>query len=495
MITWIILPFLVLALSIVSQTVVDSSKRALRGLLFQTLIGLSLVLLGGMAVFGGGETEFFSGPTLTLIGSNLRFAPTLYLDARNGLLLLMLGLTLPLVFFWLRRTFADAGASFFIAADVLTLGLAGAFLADSLILFYVFFEVSLIGAYFWIGLHGSTERHTGESGALTRFLLFTLLGSLAMLVSIAAILAFSGEDARISNLAGILAEFSPTLRFWSGMGFFLAFAIKAPLFLFHGWMRETYRGAPPAGRAILSAGMSKLGVYGFLMILVPAYATDLAEFGGFLQVLAVGGVIYGAFMCLGVKSFRDVLIYSSLTHLSLIALGIFSAITDQGIESSPMQAALFQMFNHGLLMGALFALEARIARDGGAEHDFGGLRARLPRLSAILLLTIFVAISLPGTGSFAAELLILFAAYRFSLAACMIALFGLLIAAAALVRVYHRNFLGEERGQTAMIAPDLSLAETAAGVACGLLWIITGIYPMLILGPLKILAALGSGSA
>ncbi|MEQ9364054.1 MAG: proton-conducting transporter membrane subunit [Leptospirales bacterium] len=492
--SWILVPFALLGLSIAAQTLllIDAPKRARIWLIFQAAIGASLALIGGAAVLSHSETMYASAPALTFIGSGISFAPTLYLDARNGLLLLMLGLTLPLVFFWLRRSFAAANAAFFIPADLLTLGLVGAFLADSLILFYVFFEVALIGAYFWIGLQSDEERRPEGGGVLTRFLLFTLLGSLAMLASIGAILSVGGGgDARISNLSALVAELSPALRFWTGAGFFLAFAIKAPLFLFHGWMRETYRGSPAAARAVLSAGMSKLGVYGFLMILVPAYVQDLAAIGGFLQVLAVGGVIYGAMMCLAVKSFRDVLIFSSLTHLNLIALGVFSAITNQGLAASPMQAALFQMFNHGLLMGALFALEGRIARNGGAEYDFGGLHGRMPRLSAVLLLTIFVAISLPGTGSFAAELLILFAAYRHSLTACLIALFGLLVAAAALVRVYHRNFLGAERGETAMIAPDLSPGEASAGLLCGALWIVTGFYPMLILGPLKNLTAFG----
>ncbi|MCR9143682.1 MAG: hypothetical protein NXI24_15650 [bacterium] len=494
MISWIFIPFGLIALSIAAQAlmIADAPRRARVWLLFQFAIGASLTVAGGSAVLFGGETIFATGPAMRFIASGMSFAPSLYLDARNGLLLLMLGLTLPLVFFWLRGSFAEAGTSYFIPADLLTLGLVGAFLADSLVLFYVFFEISLIGSYFWIGLHSDEDRaDQNDSGALTRFLLFTLLGSLAMLVSIGAIMAGSGGDARISNLPTLVAGLSPELRFWTGAGFFLAFAIKAPLFLFHGWMRETYRAAPTAARAVLSAGMSKLGAYGFLMILVPAYIQDLAAIGGMLQVLAVAGVVYGAMMCLGVKSFRDVLIFSSLTHLSLIALGIFSAITEQGLAASPIQAALFQMFNHGMLMGALFALEGRIARNGGSEYDFGGLQARVPRLSAILLLTIFVAISLPGTGSFAAELLILFGAYRHSLPACLIALFGLLVAAAALVRVYHRNFLGAERGETAMIAPDLSYGETAVGLLCGALWIATGLYPMLILGPLKNVATAG----
>ena len=494
---WILVPFILLALSILTQAMLKpESPRGRVAVLLQLAIGISLVACGVYAVFylaadAGAPTRFWSAPTVTLIAGRFHFAPTLYLDARNGLLLIMMGLALPLIFFWLRATFAEAGASFFISADILILGLLGAFLSDSLLLFYVFFEVSLIGAYFWIGLHGTAERvGSGEFGALTRFLLFTLVGSLAMLVAITAIFAATGHDARLSNLPALVSTLSPTLRFWSAAGFFLAFAVKMPLFLFHGWMRETYRGAPPAARAVLSAVMSKLGAYGFLMILVPAYGADLTAIAGVLQVIAVGGVFYGSFMCFGVKSFRDVLIYSSLTHLSLIALGIFAAMTGAERDASPIQAALFQMFNHGLIMGALFALEGRIARDGSAEHDFGGLRARLPRLSGILLLTVFVAISLPGTGSFAAELLILFAAYRNSLPACLIALFGLLVAAAALVRVYHRNFLGAERGPTAMIAPDLTLSETAAGIACGALWIVTGFYPMLILGALEPVALL-----
>lgn len=489
--SWIVTAFALLGLSILAQSVLSNAHRARIAILFQLAVGATLVMSGVHAYdLAPGVGESLSGPTLGLAGYRFDFTPTLYLDARNGLLLAMLGLVLPLVFFWLRESFTEAGAGFFVSADLLTLGLVGAFVADSLLLFYVFFEVSLIGAYFWIGLYGTAERNgSGEFGTLTRFLLFTLVGSLAMLVSIALIVANAGTDVRLSNLSVTVAELPQTVRQWSAAGFFLAFAVKMPLFLFHGWMRETYRGAPAAARAILSAGMSKLGAYGFLMILVPGYAADLRPIAGLLQVFAVIGVGYGALMCFGVKSFRDVLIYSSLTHLNLIALGVFTAMTGTEADSSPLQAALFQMFNHGLLMGALFALESRIARDQSADHDFGGLRARLPRLAAIMLTTIFVAISLPGTGSFAAELLILFAAYRQSLTTAFLALVGLLIAAAALVRVFHRNFLGEERGHTAMVARDLSAGETAVGLGCIALWIVTGFYPMWILGPLQGLIA------
>ena len=488
------LPFVFLAASLFVQARnTNPARRVAIALVFQCLIGASLVVLGVSTLLPAQNILQWNGTPLALEAYTLRFTPALYLDARGGLMVLMLGLVLPLVWFWLRDTARAASPSFFIAADVLSLGLVGAFLADSLLLFYVFFEISLMGAYFWIGLHGrgeKTNENPGASSPLTRFLLFTLTGSLAMLVSLATIYA-AGNDARLSSPGTLVAGLSPTLRMWTGAGFFLAFAIKMPLFIFHGWMRETYRGAPPLARAILSAAMSKLGAYGFLAILLPAYRAELAQVAGVLQVLAVGGIIYGALLCLGVRSFRDVLVYSSLTHLSLIALGFFTGLGDAARDASPIQAAAFQMFNHGLIMAVLFALEARITRSNQAEFDFSGVRAHLPRLSAILLLAIFVSISLPGTGSFAAEVLILFAAYRHSLPACLLALLGLLVAAAALVRVYQRLFLGETRGPQQELARDLSPMEAAVGVLCGILWVATGVFPMYVLGPLEALVLAG----
>ncbi len=485
------LPFLILFVSIAVQVYLrDDRHRANAELLAQVLNGLALLFVGSSVLFGGEELRLALG-NVNILSSDtitLKIALALHLRPTNAVLILMLGLVLPLAYYWLRPTYLGRDRSFYISANILHIGLMGAFLADSLVLFYGFFELALIGAYFWIGLHGVAERGGSRevvSGALTRFLLFTLLGSLSMLASIAVLVASAGSDVRLTQLAEVVASLSPTARAWTLAGFFAAFAVKMPLFPFHGWLRETYHGSPALARTILSAAMSKLGAYGFLVIVCGGYVTVAAPVAGLLQTLALSGIVYGALLCLGVQSMRDVLVYSSLTHLSLIALGMFTALGNDARDGSALGAALFQMFNHGLIMTALFCLEGRISESSEAHTDLRGLKLRLPRLSALLLTAIFVSISLPGAGSFAAELLILFSAYRESAGTAFVALLGLLLSAAAIVRIYHRDFLGTDRTPDGPVAADFSVVETIPGLGLATIWIVTGLQPMLILAAVE----------
>lgn len=482
-------PFALIFIAIVAHILIADRRRVTLELGFQVAIGLCLLTIG---VFG-----FLSAEPLRLalsagadIGGQygIRVRPALVVTVPSALLLAMLGVVLPLVFIWLRATLDGRGRSFFISAHVLTLGLVGAFLAESLLVFYVFFEISLIGAYFWLGIHGNAERGGSReviSGALTRFLLFTLLGSLAMLASIAALMALVGGDVALTDLRATIAQLPVAARFWTMLGFLLAFAVKMPLFPLHGWMRETYHGSPPVARAVLSAAMSKLGAYGFTAILCAGYAEELRPYGHILRGLAVAGVLYGALLCVGARTFRDVLIYSSLAHLNIIALGVFAGLSGEARDASPLSAAYFQMFNHGLILAVLFALEARISQGADADYDFTGLREKLPRLTAVLLIGIFVAISLPGAGSFAAELLILFATFRHSMLLCFLALLGLLLAAIALVRVFHRVFLGVPQTDARILAGDLNAGEAVLGLCVAAIWVATGLYPMGILHALQ----------
>lgn len=485
------LPFAILLLSIAVQAYLrENSRRPVVELIAQALNGLVLIYAGSSVLFGGGELRLAGGSINALSSDDfmLVLAPALHLRPTNAVLILMLGLVLPLAYYWLLPTYRERGRSFYIAANILHLGLIGAFLADSLVLFYVFFELALVGAYFWIGLHGVAERGGSRevvSGALTRFLLFTLLGSLSMLASIAALTAAAGGDVAFTQLAEVVASLSPAAQAWTLAGFFAAFAVKMPLFPFHGWLRETYHGSPALARTILSAAMSKLGAYGFLVIVCGGYATVAQPVAGLLQTLALSGIVYGALLCLGVQSMRDVLVYSSLTHLSLIALGMFTALGGEARDGSALGAALFQMFNHGLIMTALFCLEGRISESSEAHADLRGLKHRLPRLGALLLVAVFVSISLPGAGTFAAELLILFSAYRESAGTAFVALTALLLSAAAVVRIYHRDFLGTKQAPAGPVAADLSWPETIPGIALAAVWLLTGLQPMLILGAVE----------
>lgn len=424
-----------------------------------------------------------------LLGTDLEIEPALYLDGRNAPFLLLLGLCLPLIFTWLRDKDGRYGPSYYVSANLLILSLAGVFMSDSLVLFYLFWETALLGAYFWIGLHGRANIHSGSVyAALIRFFLFTLVGSLPMLVSIIALCADAGRDPGISGIAAVAASQDPFRRGWVFAGFFLGFAVKLPLLGFHGWLRDTYNVAAPACRALLSGVMSKMGAYGLILVLAQGFPQECARFAPQLQLLCVLGAVYGALLCLAQDRLIDILVYSSLSHLGLVALGVFTATGE--VATTGLTGAIFQVFNHGLIMAALFAFDARIST--GSESPLlsatGGLRTGQRRLAAVLLTAIFASCSLPGMSNFAGEILVLFAAFRSSPWLTFLASVGALIGAAALVRAFHRIFLGKRQAQEAVgfsQAADLSFGETGLAIALILLWVVLGLYPMLFLKPVE----------
>ncbi|HLP30454.1 MAG TPA: proton-conducting transporter membrane subunit, partial [Geothrix sp.] len=215
---------------------------------------------------------------------------------------------------------------------------------------------------------------------------------------------------------------------------------------------------------------------------------ECLRFAPQLQVLCVMGALYGALLCLAQDRLIDILVYSSLSHLSLVALGAFTAAGET--YSTALSGAIFQVFNHGLIMAALFAFDARIATGGESPllSATGGLRAGQRRLAAVLLTAIFASASLPGMSNFAGEILVLFAAFRSSPWLTFIASVGALIGAAALVRAFHQAFLGKRKNTEIAgfaQAGDLSVGETGLALALIALWIGLGLYPSLFLHPVE----------
>ncbi len=473
-------------------------------LAFSWVYALVAVLTAGAALCS--ETGLAASASVMRIGvTGFEIEPRLFLDARGALFLLLLGLCPPVVLTLLRRVRSvDAAGhdarSQDIAAWALIFGLAGVFLADSLLLFYFFWEASLVAVYFWIGLHGRRNRFGGPVyPALMRFVLFTLAGSLPLLASIAAVCAANFRDPGLSGLAATVAHLSPTARGWVFLGFLLGFAVKLPLFGFHGWLRDTYNVAPPACRALLSAAMSKMGAFGLLLVLAPAFTAELSHYAPILLTLAAIGALYGGVLMLAQDRLLDVLAYASLSHLSILALGIFSSAATLPTLSSTtagFSGAALLTFSHALLMAFLFALDARaLSGPGSAERGLhAGLRARQPRLYAFLLLAVFASASLPGLNNFPGEVLTLFAAYTVSPWLAFVAGLGALVGAAALVRLVHNAWLGKKDGEedaapprpdAELIAPDLSRSETSVAVFAAALWLVFGLYPMLLLRPLE----------
>lgn len=437
------------------------------------------------------------GPSLDLGASGFEFAPALYLDGRGAAFVLLLGLTPALVLTLLRAAVSGPGARGQAAWGwLLVFGLAGVFLVDSLLLFYVFWEAALVAVYFWIGRHGARNRFGGAVyGALLRFVLFTLAGSLPMLASIAAACAVDFRDPGLLGLPAAMAQLPDATRAWVFLGFFLGFAVKLPLLGFHGWLRDTYNVAPPACRALLSAAMSKMGAYGLLLVLAPAFPHELSRFAPALLVLAVAGAVYGGVLMLAQDRLLDLLAYASLSHLSILAAGVFASAVSASapgadtLVTTGLTGAAWLALNHALIMAVLFALDARVLRRGSVDGGLvSGLRARQPRLFAFLLLAVLASASLPGLNNFPGEILVLLAAYAVNPWAALFLLIAALTGAAALVRLLHAAWLGLPGGDDdARNEPssDLGRGDAALLAIVSAAWIALGLYPMLLLGPIE----------
>jgi NADH-quinone oxidoreductase subunit M len=381
--------------------------------------------------------------------------------------------------------------SFFGSAAALTLGLAGVFISDTLLLFYLFWEASLLAVYFWIGIHGKTAPGTGSVySVLMRFVLLTLAGSLPMLLGMGVVMASGQRDPGISGLAAVVSGLSPSAQGWVFFAFLLGFAVKLPFLGLHGWLRDTYAVAPAACRALLSAAMSKMGAYGLILVLAPAFADQIEKYSAALQLWCVAAVLYGALICLAQARLVDLLAYSSLSHLGLLALGVFAGVRGGDAATAGMTGAVFQAFNHGLIMAVLFVLDSR-ALKGGESPTLGvlsGLRVSHRRLAALMLTAIFASASLPGFSNFVGEILVYFAAFQSSPWLVLLAGAGALIGAAALVRAFHGIFFGKPSvlpTSVVSFAPDLARWEAAAALALILLWVVLGLYPMPFLGPVE----------
>jgi len=274
---------------------------------------------------------------------------------------------------------------------LLTGATVGVFAAQDLLLFYVFYEAMLIPLYFLLGVWGGA----GRAAATIKFVVYTMAGSLLMLVAIVVLGLQKGTfDLTQLGTSGSVVMF---------LGFAVAFAIKAPLWPFHGWLPDAYRQAPPEVSAILSGVISKTAAYGFIRIALPTFPGPVADLRVTVLVLASIGLVYGSLLAFRQPDFRGVVAYSSLAQMCLILLGIF-AVNDSGLNG-----ALLQMVNHGLVSAALFLIAGAVERrtTTGEFALLGGLARGRPVLATLLITTGVIALAVPGSTAFAGEFLVL----------------------------------------------------------------------------------------
>ena len=319
----------------------------------------------------------------------------------------------------------------------------GVFAAQDLLLFYVFFEAMLIPLYVLIGVWGGRNR----ARATITFLIYTMLGSLLMLV---AIVAYGLTEGTFD-----LTQTGVSSSEWIFLGFIVAFAIKAPLWPFHGWLPAAYREAPPEIAALLSGVISKTATYAILRIVIPSFPEPLADFQDPILALAAVGLVYAALLAFRQPDFRGVLAYSSLGQMSLIFVGLL-ALNDSGLSGANLQ-----MVNHGLVSAALFLLAGAVEyRTGTGEfRQLGGMARGRPILATMLIVTGVIALAVPGSGVFAAEFLVLNGVFTVGWGWAVVGAIAIVLAAAYMLRAISATLHREVGPAVRESSRDLQPAE------------------------------------
>ncbi len=351
--------------------------------------------------------------------------------------------------------------------------LIGAFAAIDLFLFYVFFEVMLIPMYFVIGSFGtSAASGARRSYAAVKFLLYSLFGGLLMLAAVIALYVYAGHSFMIGNLTDHAPALSHTTQNLIFLGFFIAFAIKAPLWPFHTWLPDAAAEAPTSGAVMLVGVMDKVGTFGFIRWTLPLLPKATHTFAPLVLSLAVIGIFYGALLAIGQRDLKRLVSYTSIAHFGFIAIGIF-AFTSQGGTG-----ATLYMVNHGFSTGALFLLVGfLIARRKSSQVvDFGGVHAVAPWLAGAFMVAGLSSLALPGTNSFVSEFLVLVGTFTRYRAFAIVATVGIVLAALYILLVIQRTMHGP-LNETNRGFSDLSAREVWVIAPVLALIVVLGVYP------------------
>lgn len=396
----------------------------------------------------------------------------------DGIALVLIGLTavlMPLVLLggWNEAETHNRGVRpYFALLLIVEFMSIAVFAARDVFLFYVFFEAILIPMYFIIGGNGGARR----SYAAVKFLMYSLFGGLLMLAAVIALYVISARGpGHGSFLFGDLVSLNIgfTAQVWLFLGFFIAFAIKAPMWPFHTWLPDAAAEAPPAGGAVLLVGvLDKIGTFGMLRYCLPLFPDASRYFVPLMIVLSVIGLVYGAILCLRQVDMRRLLAYMSISHFGLITLGIF-AMTSQG-----QSGATLYMVNHGLVTAVLFIVVGYLItrRQSARIPDYTGVQSVAPMLAGTFLVAGLAALALPGLNAFASEFLVLVGTYTRYPVAAGFATAGIILAALYILWMFQRAMTGPVRDNVRGMR-DLSRREMAAIAPLLVLIIGLGLYP------------------
>ncbi|WP_279479596.1 NADH-quinone oxidoreductase subunit M [Aureimonas sp. SK2] len=403
------------------------------------------------------EAEWLSGGIAYRMG----------VDGISMLFVILTTFLMPICILASRDSITVRVKEYMMAFLVLETLVIGVFCALDIVLFYLFFEGSLIPMFLIIGVWGGKRRVY----ASYKFFLYTFLGSVLMLVAIMAMYWTAGT----TSIPELLAyQFPASMQTWLWLAFFASFAVKMPMWPVHTWLPDAHVEAPTAGSVILAGILLKLGGYGFLRFSLPMFPLASADFAPFVFVLSVVAIIYTSLVALMQEDIKKLIAYSSVAHMGFVTMGIFAA-NEQGV-----QGAIFQMLSHGLISGALF-LCVGVVYDRMHTRDiaaYGGLVNRMPAYAAMMLLFTMGNVGLPGTSGFVGEFMTLMGVFRVNSWVAIFAATGVILSAAYALWLYRRVILGALDKDSLKSILDLTPREKALLYPLAVLTIFFGVYPM-----------------
>ena len=440
---------------------------------------LSLPLLFNFDAALSATPQYLSEGSAIFSGMDVK-----YLVGLDGLSLLLFMLTTlmgPIVILSSWNSVTKSLKGYYAMLLLLQTASLGVFAALDLVVFYVFFELSLIPMYFLIGIWGGSDKIR----ATIKFFVYTLVGSLIMLVA----LLYLGYNAGAA-MGGV--DFTADWRFisspeytiglveqtWLFLGFALAFCIKVPLFPFHTWLPYAHTEAPTAGSVVLAAIMLKMGTYGLIRVVLPAFPNAFMEFAPYMAILAVIGIIYGALVAMVQKDVKKLVAYSSVSHMGFVVLGIFA------LNDIAMQGAIIQMINHGLATGALFLIVGMIydRRHTRMISDYGGIAKVVPVFAVMFMISTLASIGLPGLNGFIGEFLILNGSFSSELYAnktyAILGATGVILAAVYMLWMFQRVLFGPITNEENKKLVDLNMREIGLLVPLVLFMVWIGVRPI-----------------
>jgi NADH-quinone oxidoreductase subunit M len=393
-------------------------------------------------------------------------------DGLSALLVLLTTLMGAIAILSSWSSITERVKEYYVFLLVLQTGMIGAFVSLDSLLFFLFWEVMLVPMYFLIGIWGGGRRLYSA----LKFFLFTLVGSVVMLLGILALYFYGHAVTGVYTFD--ITKFQEMsvpagLQTWVFLAFFCGFAVKVPMFPLHTWLPDAHTDAPTAGSVVLAAVMLKMGTYGFLRFSIPVLPDATRQFVPLMAALAIVGIVYGALLALAQSDWKRLIAYSSVSHMGMAMLGMF-ALTPVGITGS-----IVHQLNHGISTGALFLLvgiayERRRTMEISA---FGGLSAVMPVFAAVFLLMTLSSIGLPALNGFIGELLVLQGIFVVSRTWAAIAASGIVLGAAYMLWLYQRTMFGRLDNPANQSLPDLNAREVVTFLPLVALTIWIGIYP------------------